>query len=224
MPTGTELTAEEEIELLSVADVVARPARSERRRGLIPAVIGLGAAALIGVGVTVAINASGDPTADATKHEATPSAKASPHDDASAQVAAREVVTPAPPAALVVDPPEPEPEPELALEIEPAPEIELALGSVEPPASPERPVATATPRVPVEFVANEFFFVYVKVGGKVLTLEPRARLELPEGKHTVYLRQSPDAEWARAGRINIEPGSEYRVEMRKPASLKLVKK
>jgi hypothetical protein len=78
--------------------------------------------------------------------------------------------------------------------------------------------------VPVEFVANEFFFVYVRVGGRMLTLEPRARVQLPVGGHSVYLRASKDEKWQKAGRIKIEPDQQYRVEMKKPAGLKLVTK
>jgi eukaryotic-like serine/threonine-protein kinase len=135
------------------------------------------------------------------------------------------------PEPAEVAPPKPAPEPEL----EPAPEPEPVDASSEPGEAAEagetgdgeegleQQVAERV-TVPVEFVANEFFFVYVKVGSRVLTLEPRQRVELAEGRHTVFLRQSPDEKWVRAGRITIEPGSEYRVEMRKPASLQLVKK
>jgi hypothetical protein len=58
----------------------------------------------------------------------------------------------------------------------------------------------------------------------MLTLEPRARIQLPVGGHTVYLRTSKDEKWQKAGRIKIEPDQQYRVEMRKPAGLKLVTK
>lgn len=87
-----------------------------------------------------------------------------------------------------------------------------------------RKPAADRPRVDVDFVANEFFFVYVKVGSRVLTLEPRKRVTLPVGSHTVYLRQSKDAKWTRAGRIRIDEDHSYRVEMRKPSGLRLVKK
>ena len=78
--------------------------------------------------------------------------------------------------------------------------------------------------IDVEFVANEFFFVYVRVNGRKLTLEPRDSVKLPPGSHRVQLRQSPDEKWQSAGRIKIEAGSTYRVEMKQPAGLKLVTK
>ena len=128
---------------------------------------------------------------------------------------------PAPqPEPLPQPEPEPEPEPQVALEpSEPAPE---------PTPEPEPTLEDAAPTdavrvlVPVEFVANEFFFVYVRVNGKVLTLEPNSRVKLPVGSFNVYLRTDKEADWAKAGRISIEAEHEYRVEMRKPKGLTLV--
>jgi len=80
------------------------------------------------------------------------------------------------------------------------------------------------PKVSVEFVANDFYFVYVKVGGRILTLEPKAKIRLPVGKHTVYLQQKKSDSWKKAGSIRLSKGSSYRVEMKKPASLRLIKK
>ena len=56
-----------------------------------------------------------------------------------------------------------------------------------------------------------------------MTLEPRARASLPVGRHSVYLRQGKKDDWQYAGKINITAGTNYRVEMRKPANLRLVK-
>ncbi len=218
-PTGSELTGEDDLEVLSADDVVAVPEPRERRSNkLIPALVGVGVVALLGVAF---LAMSGDEQPDAGE----PAERA----------AANPSEPPAEVAAELVEPePEPEPEPKLDLGGPPG-GTETGTGPEasdepdepdEPGPGPQRPAVDETPRVevPVEFVANEFFFVYVKVGGKVLTLEPRAKLELPDGRHTVYLRQSPDDKWTRAGRITIEPGQEYRVEMRKPAGLELVKK
>jgi serine/threonine-protein kinase len=77
----------------------------------------------------------------------------------------------------------------------------------------------AVENVAVEFVANEFFFVYVKVGTKVLTLEPRARTKLAAGRHTVYLRTDREGKWVRAGKIDVDASHSYRVEMKRPAGL-----
>ncbi len=89
----------------------------------------------------------------------------------------------------------------------------------DPPVEPgaARPAET----VSVEFVANQYFFVYVKVAGKLLTLEPRARAKLPAGKHVVYLRTDRDGKWIRAGRLDVTANRNYRVEMLEPPGLKV---
>ncbi len=227
-PRGSELTGEDELEVLSAAEVMAEPAPRERRRGLASALVGVGVAVAIGVGVVVFNQGDeSDGVADASDSPVTEPAEP----QGSAKVAAPDVL-PTQPDPLTEATDETG-ETEIG-ELEESAATTGETGETEtgetdsdkPAQAPQREVAEQPPRVdvPVEFVANEFFFVYVKVGGKVLTLEPRARLELPEGKHTVYLRQSPDDKWARAGRITIEPDKTYRVEMRKPAGLKLVKK
>lgn len=97
---------------------------------------------------------------------------------------------------------------------------------------PREPVVVAAPRkrdrddvdkakAKVEFAAHQFFFVWIKVGGRQLALEPIASLELPPGRHTVYLRESPKQDWVEAGRIRVEPGRRYRVKLQKPAGLAL---
>jgi serine/threonine-protein kinase len=125
------------------------------------------------------------------------------------------------------EPTEPPPEPTLA----PADETETGAPAADETETGELEAEDETEGdddgpvlVPVEFVANEFFFVYVRVKGRKLTLEPRARAQLPVGSHTVYLRQSKDEKWQRAGRIKIEADQQYRVLMQKPAGLKLVTK
>jgi serine/threonine-protein kinase len=209
-PTGSELTAEEIVEL-AAADVVAVPAPRERGRGLVFVLAGVGVAAALGVAVLV-YDGGEQELADEPPIAEQPIDEPEPAKLATAELKPEPRVKP----ELLVEP-EMLVEPELLAETG---ELELA-ETGETGEDLEQPTAE---RVTVEFVANEFFFVYVKVSGRVLTLEPRDQLALPQGKHSVYLRQSPDDKWIRAGRITIEPGSEYRVEMRKPAGLKLVKK
>jgi eukaryotic-like serine/threonine-protein kinase len=216
-PTGSELTGEE-LELLSDADVVAVPAPRERRRSLPFLLVGLGLTGAIAGGLFVLRMSAGD---DGTADQAQVASEVAPEPEPT-------LPEPTPEAS-----PEPTPEPG-----EPAKLGLEDIGGAEDTGEPEddgtdteddsddSEASDAGPRVsvPVEFVANEFFFVYVKVGGKVLTLEPRARLELPAGRHAVFVRESSDDKWVRAGRITVEPGADYRVEMRKPAGLRLVKK
>lgn len=106
--------------------------------------------------------------------------------------------------------PKPEPEPEPA-----SPRVR-ARGDE---ASSE--VATSKPKAAVEFAAHQFFFVWIKVGSRTLALEPTASLELPAGRHRVYLRERADQAWVEAGRIRVEAGRRYRVKLQKPAGLAL---
>ncbi len=118
--------------------------------------------------------------------------------------------------------------PPIATPVEPAIEPEASTDTAETdgdstaanepgmPGMGEPGVAKPAENVSVEFVANQYFFVYVKVAGKVLTLEPRARTKLPAGKHTVYLRTDRNARWTKAGRIDVEANHGYRVEMLEP--------
>jgi serine/threonine protein kinase len=222
-PTGSELTAEEDPDVLSASEVVAVPAPAPRRRGWPFAVAGVVVAA--GLGAALMVLGPGERGSEPTEEPAEAPAPPEP-----AKVAALEQ-QPKPPggtgqggeeqagtgdelaAAAGTETGGPAGDGEDSGEGE---EVEQDDGTGDEGA--DRVL------VPVEFVANEFFFVYVRVGGRVLTLEPRARVQLPEGKHTVYLRQSKDEKWQRAGRIKIEADREYRVEMRQPAGLKLVKK
>jgi serine/threonine protein kinase len=131
------------------------------------------------------------------------------------------------PGAASLDPPS-NPTPSLP------PPVPTALEpTVEPPAEPPTdPVVVAAPRsrerddvdkpkAKVEFAAHQFFFVWIKVDGHQLALEPLASLELSAGRHTVYLRESPKQDWVEAGRIRVEPGRRYRVKLQKPAGLAL---
>ena len=79
-------------------------------------------------------------------------------------------------------------------------------------------------KVSVEFTASDFYFVYVKVAGRTLTLEPKKTVKLPVGTHTVQFRQKPDQSWKKAGSIRLSRGASYKVVMKKPGSLKLSKK
>jgi eukaryotic-like serine/threonine-protein kinase len=203
-PTGAELTAEEDLELLS-AEIEPVPVPRERGRGRgrgrVLALAGVGLVGALGVGALLMLGDGGDEQAPAPKPEAIEPA----------------VVEPS-------EPPPTPPEPKIEPEREPEPEPQVEPGDEETGEEDLEQHPTERVTVPVEFVANEFFFVYVRVGNRVLTLEPRQRVELAEGRHTISLRQSPDEKWVRAGRIVIEAGGEYRVEMRKPAGLRLVKK
>ncbi|PRQ04692.1 Serine/threonine-protein kinase pkn6 [Enhygromyxa salina] len=221
VPTGSELTAEEDPELLSASEVL--PVQRARRKGWPFALAGVGVAAALGVGFMVlGVGKRGsepEPEGAAVGSEQPPG-------DAAARAAGPEQPPEQPPeqegdageppesAGQVVDEAAAETGGELATETG----DEAAAETGEEGADAEREL------VPIEFVANEFFFVYVRVNGRVLTLEPRARIQLPEGSYGVQLRQSPDEKWQRAGRIKIESDAVYRVEMRKPNDLKLVKK
>jgi eukaryotic-like serine/threonine-protein kinase len=106
------------------------------------------------------------------------------------------------------------------LPIEPATEpAEPLLILDDEPTKPQAKAARAPAKV--EFAAHEFFFVWIKVGGREHALEPLAKLSLKPGKHQVYLRESADREWRAAGRIEVESGQAYRVSLRKPAGLSL---
>jgi serine/threonine-protein kinase len=88
----------------------------------------------------------------------------------------------------------------------------------------QRPRTVAGPPAKVEFAAHEFFFVWIKVGGREQALEPTAELSLPPGRHKVMLRERAGDPWLSAGRIDVEPGKRYRVSLRKPHSLTVARK
>ena len=61
--------------------------------------------------------------------------------------------------------------------------------------------------------------MYVKVGGKVLPLEPSREIKLKPGKHKVEFRVSDDEPWTPTKSIEVAPGKRYFVQMSKPAGL-----
>jgi tRNA A-37 threonylcarbamoyl transferase component Bud32 len=90
-----------------------------------------------------------------------------------------------------------------------------------PPPRRKQPVDRTPAKV--EFSTGEFNFVWVKVGGKQLPLQPVASVELKPGRHRVYLRESEDDDWVSAKSIKLEPGARYKIRMLKPAGLKIEK-
>ena len=150
------------------------------------------------------------------------------------------------PVAAASPPATPEPTPESTPEPTPEPEgldgavaAEEAESQVAITAEPEqprsrsrrsgdRPVTSrgeskSEGRAPaqVEFLANEFLFVWVKVGGRELALEPRARIELRPGRHSLQLRTRADEPWVRAKTVTVESGRRYRVRMTKPSGFEI---
>jgi serine/threonine-protein kinase len=132
--------------------------------------------------------------------------------------------TPTPSEPPPSEPPPSEPPPSEPPPSEPPPSEPLPSKAPPPPTEvgASEPAEAVKQLVWVEFVANEFYFVYVRVNGKILTLEPKSRIKLPVGAFTVYLRPDENSEWTKAGRITLDPDKEYRVEMKKPAGLQLV--
>jgi hypothetical protein len=108
-----------------------------------------------------------------------------------------------------------------ASEPETEPDEELLVLEDDTPTPPPTPKAKARTPAKVEFAAHEFFFVWIKIGGREYALEPVAKLSLKPGKHQVYVRESADREWRSAGRIDVLAGQRYRVSLRKPAGLTL---
>ena len=102
-------------------------------------------------------------------------------------------------------------------------EGEIVASTSTPSAAKAKVPAKAKAKAPasVEFAAHEFFFVWVKVGGQVLALEPTAKLDLPPGRHKVWLREAKGEPWQAAGRIKVGAGGRYRVSLRRPASVVL---
>ncbi len=172
--------------------------------------------ASLGVFAAVQLAHSKRSGAAAAKSEATPTTPAEPPPTLPAE----------PPPTLPAAPPsEPvEPAPSEAPPSEAPPSEPLPSKAPPPPTEvgASEPAEAVKQLVWVEFVANEFYFVYVRVNGKILTLEPKSRIKLPVGAFTVYLRPDETSEWTKAGRITLDPDKEYRVEMKKPAGLQLV--
>lgn len=94
--------------------------------------------------------------------------------------------------------------------------------TIEPKSEPP-PKKNLTP-AQVTFNTGDFMFVWIKVGSKVLALEPNAEIELKPGKHKVSLRVSEEDPWTSVKSITVEPGKTYFVRMKKPAGLSLTEK
>ena len=65
----------------------------------------------------------------------------------------------------------------------------------------DKPEPKPAPRASVTFKTGSFPFVWVKVAGKVLALEPVGKVQLKAGQHTVYFRTADSEPWAKAGSI-----------------------
>jgi serine/threonine protein kinase len=96
---------------------------------------------------------------------------------------------------------------------------------IEPPTDLPTVVPTKKLRpATIEFNAGTFNFVYVRVGGKQLTLEPRGTVSLKPGEYNVQFRQDDAEPWSKAKtKITVEPGKSYKVRMTPPADLTLQK-
>lgn len=93
----------------------------------------------------------------------------------------------------------------------------------EPPSSSKVAATKAKGKAEVTFKTGEFTFVWVKVKGKVLALEPLKTIELPSGRHRVFFRVSETDAWKPAGRITVEPSVSYEVRMEKPGRVQLTR-
>lgn len=83
--------------------------------------------------------------------------------------------------------------------------------------------AVKRPRVPVELTASDYFYVEVRIGrgGRAIPLEPKAKIKLPAGRHTLYMRESASAKWRRVKQIELEAGKRYRVDLLRPLGAKV---
>ncbi|PRP90064.1 hypothetical protein ENSA5_68000 [Enhygromyxa salina] len=72
------------------------------------------------------------------------------------------------------------------------------------------------------FNANQFRFLYIKVAGKELTLEPEKTIELREGSHTIKVRTNKADEWEKVGRCRLSPGHDYKILMLKSGGFKTI--
>ncbi|NJK32291.1 MAG: hypothetical protein HC927_07705 [Deltaproteobacteria bacterium] len=92
---------------------------------------------------------------------------------------------------------------------------------------PEEPAASTPEKqqkaklVNVELVANDYYYVEAKIGGRIFKLSPIAKTKLPAGTHSLYLRPSDKQPWKRAGRITLSPDGSSRVEMLDPPGAKV---
>ena len=185
-------------------DSHARPRRGGPSRR-VPVSLGLSVAAigvLIGLGVAVLGADEGVAVATVQADAIVVGAAVAPAPAPSPTPAA---VIDAPSTVPADEPPTPVAEPEPEAESKPAP----------------RPSKAKPSKAKVEIAASEFFFVWVKIGGREVAPEPIAKLSLSPGTHDVYLREAADKPWRKAGRIQVDAGRRYRVALRKPASLEL---
>ncbi|NVB39622.1 serine/threonine protein kinase [Pseudenhygromyxa sp. WMMC2535] len=81
--------------------------------------------------------------------------------------------------------------------------------------SDDPPVKPQT--VSVVIKANDYFYAYVKIGGKRVTVEPVKKIRLSPGRYAVKMRQKKSAPWVKAGSVTIEPGKNYTLLMTKAA-------
>ena len=214
----------EELELDDEPEPVA--ARSSAKT-LIAVVVGL-LLVLMGIGIWQAVSAEDEGEGDEAKVAAqstteTPaaSAGATSPEASSAESAGAVEPTPAAGDTGAAEPPTLDTGTDSDTDAQPVDEVE----------SGEEPVAKtstkkskkAKPKVSVSFRAGDFYFVYVKVAGRTLTLEPTVKVKLPIGTHTVSMRQKTSGSWKKAGTITLERNASYVVDMTKPAGLKFRK-
>ena len=80
---------------------------------------------------------------------------------------------------------------------------------------------SATP-VEVLFKVGDFTFVYVRVAGQVLALEPQRKISLEPGRYPVEMRgYAEDAPWRDAGTLRVEAGKSVVVRMVKPHRIRV---
>jgi hypothetical protein len=81
--------------------------------------------------------------------------------------------------------------------------------------------AIPTGRCTVEMVANDYRFIYIKLGSRPMTLEPRKTVRLAVDRYSVSLRRTPDAEWIRVGTLDCEAKRRYRIEALDPLGVRI---
>ena len=81
------------------------------------------------------------------------------------------------------------------------------------------PAIAGTARV--TFRASEYDFAYVRVNNRVITLEPRATIDLPAGRHAVFMRERRSEAWRRIGAVRLSRDRDYNVRLRAPGRLDL---
>jgi serine/threonine protein kinase len=87
--------------------------------------------------------------------------------------------------------------------------------AIEPPneTTPPPPPKDLRPAT-VVFNTGSFNFVYIKIGGTVVALEPNGEMTLKPGSHRLYRRVSDEDEWVRVKKsLVVEPGKSYLVHM-----------